>query len=69
MNRRIDWLLHLLTTAVSVEYALRLQRQGKVMELNMRQHAAMNAALHKAKGEDDDKVTMEYGHTASVRSR
>ena len=69
VNRRIDWLLHLLTTAVSNEYALRLQRQGEVMELNMRQHAAMNAALLKAKGEDDDKVTMENEHTASVQSR
>ena len=39
------------------------------MDLNMRQHAAMNMALLKAKGEGDDKVTMGNEHIASVQNR
>ena len=39
------------------------------MDLNIRERAAMNAALLKAQGEDSNKVTMENDHTASVQSR
>ena len=48
---------------------LRLERQAAGMSLNMRQHAAINAALLKAKREQNDMVRMEDEHTASVQSR
>ena len=39
------------------------------MSFNIREHAAMNAALLKAKWEDSNKVMMGNDHIASVQSR
>ena len=69
VNRRIDWLLYLLTTAVADQYLLRLEAQAVGRHLNIKQYAAMNAALLKAKGEKDDMVSTEDKHTANVQSR
>ena len=69
MNWRIDWLLYLLTTAVANQYLLQLEAQAAGMHLNIKQHAAMHAALLKAKGEKDDMVSTEKEHTADVQSR
>ena len=69
VNRRIDWLLNLLTTAVANQYILRLERQAACISFHMRAHSAMSAALLKAKGKDSNEVTMANDHTASVQSR
>ena len=49
INRRVDWLLWVLTTEVAEEFAIRATAQREGFQSNLKAHSAMNAAICKAK--------------------
>ena len=68
INRRVDWLLWVLTTEVAEEFAIRATAQREGFQSNLKAHSAMNATICKAKEQSASAIISLGTHSAEVGS-